>query len=93
MGINDPWAAWFSAHVAGDLNRANLGQVGDDDLLVGAAAMDSYPDTVAEQVVRDGVLAVFERHHWCVGRDLPGGPERDCIRGRCHRVQPGAFLS
>ena len=78
--------------VAGDLDRARVGEVADHDLLIRAAAVDPDPDRFPAEPVRDGVLAVFEVHHRRVVRHHPRGPERDRERRPGHRMQPWAFL-
>ena len=92
MLVVDPRAARLGPQVPGHLDRPLLADVHDDDLLVAAGAVHPHPHRLAEQLVRHRVLAALEGDHRGVRRDLPGHPERDRVRLRRHRVQPGPFL-
>ncbi len=80
------------AVVAGDLDRPGRADVHDDHLLVGALAVDADPHALPAEGVRDGVLPAVQGHHRAAGRDGAGHPERDRVRARGHRVQPGLFV-
>lgn len=92
MRVQDAWAARAGPGVPSNLDRADVPDVDDDHLLVGALAVDPDPDRPAEQPVRDGVLPGLEGDHRRGDRDSPGNPERDDVRRLGQRVQPGPFL-
>ena len=64
----------------------------DDDLLLPALPADPDPHRRPEQGVRHRVLPTLKRDHRSVARHHPGHPERDGVRDRRDRVQPGPFL-
>ena len=90
--VVDPRGAGRGPPMPGDLDRALVAVVDDDDLLVGAGAVGPDPHLLTEQVLRDGVLAVLEGHHRRVRRHPAGQPEHDRVRLVRHPVQPDPFL-
>lgn len=79
-------SAWFI------LPRTINADVHDDDLFGVPDTLGPHPRRRPEQSVHDGVLARLEPHHRSVSRDDPGGAERNRMRTRRDRVQPGPFL-
>lgn len=87
MGVDDRRDPWPGEFVAGDLHRALVPDMDNDDVRIGAA----HPDSLPHQGVRYGVTGMVVGDHRRVRRDLADLAE---TRGHGHgryRVQAVAF--